>query len=182
MSGTTINALHFIESSIESSHQSRPYIVIDMRTASEFQAEHLTDSYNMPLDQLDEKACENLLDTSRDKTVYLLCGIGVRAQKAQQKLHSFGHSAIVIEGGLKHLKQHKVSLVHSGHNVMSLERQVRIAAGALVVLGASLSVLISLPFVAISAFVGAGLIFSGVTDSCGMAMMLSRMPWNRKAA
>ena len=66
-----------------------------------------------------------------------------------------------------------------GRKAISLERQVRIAAGSLVVLGTALGAFVHPGFLALSAFVGAGLVFAGVTDTCGMGMMLARMPWNR---
>jgi hypothetical protein len=69
--------------------------------------------------------------------------------------------------------------IEQGKARMSLERQVRVAAGALVVIGALLALFVDLNFVYLSAFVGAGLVFAGLTDTCGMGMMLARMPWNR---
>jgi hypothetical protein len=67
----------------------------------------------------------------------------------------------------------------SGRGTISLERQVRIAAGTLVLLGVALGWFVHVAFFGLSAFVGAGLIFAGVTDWCGMGMLLARMPWNR---
>jgi hypothetical protein len=64
---------------------------------------------------------------------------------------------------------------------MSLERQVRIAAGTLVLAGAMLGYFAHPYWIALPAFVGAGLVFAGITDTCGMGMMLARMPWNRMA-
>jgi len=69
--------------------------------------------------------------------------------------------------------------VEGGGNAISIERQVRIAAGLLVFFGVLLGVWVHPGFLAISAFVGAGLAFAGITDTCGMAMMLAKMPWNR---
>ena len=66
-----------------------------------------------------------------------------------------------------------------GKKMVSLERQVRIAAGFLVVLGALLGWFVDPAFVFLSAFIGAGLVFAGVTDTCGMGLMLAKMPWNR---
>ena len=66
-----------------------------------------------------------------------------------------------------------------GKKAISLERQVRIAAGSLVLLGVLLGWLVHPAFIGLSAFVGAGLVFAGVTDTCGMGMMLARMPWNQ---
>ncbi len=70
--------------------------------------------------------------------------------------------------------------VARGPKAVSLERQVRIAAGSLVLLGAALGAFVHPAFVGLSAFVGAGLLFAGVTDTCGMGMALARMPWNRR--
>jgi rhodanese-related sulfurtransferase len=61
----------------------------------------------------------------------------------------------------------------------SLERQVRVAAGSLVLLGVLLSVAVAHWFIWLAGFIGAGLVFAGVTDTCAMGMMISRMPWNR---
>ena len=69
----------------------------------------------------------------------------------------------------------------SERGVIPLERQVRIAAGLLVLLGIGLAWHIHPAFLALSAFVGAGLVFSGLTDWCGMGMLLARMPWNQRA-
>jgi hypothetical protein len=66
-----------------------------------------------------------------------------------------------------------------GKKAISLERQVRIAAGSLVLLGLVLGWLVHPYFLGLSAFVGAGLFFAGVTDTCGMGMLLARMPWNQ---
>ena len=75
------------------------------------------------------------------------------------------------------------ALVHMsvvrGKKIISLERQVRIAAGFLVLVGAALALVVHPYFVGLSAFVGAGLMFAGITDSCGMGMLLAKMPWNR---
>lgn len=65
--------------------------------------------------------------------------------------------------------------------MISLERQVRIAAGALVLIGLALAWAIHPYFLALAAFVGAGQVFAGLTDFCGMAILLSKMPWNRRS-
>ena len=69
-----------------------------------------------------------------------------------------------------------------GKKAMSLERQVRVAAGSLVLLGVALAALVHPGFVGLAAFVGAGLLFAGLTDTCGMGLLLARMPWNRAPA
>jgi hypothetical protein len=64
--------------------------------------------------------------------------------------------------------------------VISLERQVRIAAGAIVLSGVLLACLVNFNFIWLSGFVGAGLIFAGITDFCGMGLLLAKMPWNKR--
>jgi hypothetical protein len=69
--------------------------------------------------------------------------------------------------------------VFRGKKAVSLERQVRIAAGSLVLLGSALGCFVDPAFIGLSAFIGAGLIFAGITDTCGMGIILARMPWNQ---
>ena len=83
-----------------------------------------------------------------------------------------------IEGGTMACGEPGLSVVH-GKKAISLERQVRIAAGLLVLLGALLGWFVDPAFIGLSAFVGAGLVFAGITDNCGMGMVLARMPWNQ---
>jgi rhodanese-related sulfurtransferase len=87
-------------------------------------------------------------------------------------------NVINVEGGTRAWDQAGLPVVR-GKKTISLERQVRIAAGSLVLLGAALGYFINPLFIGLSAFVGAGLIFAGVTDTCGMGMMLAKMPWNQ---
>ena len=89
---------------------------------------------------------------------------------------------MVIEGGINALNSAGVAIEKGSSNVISLERQVRIAAGSLVVVGVVLGTVLNQWFYALAGFVGAGLVFAGVTDTCGMGMMLARMPWNNVSA
>ena len=54
-----------------------------------------------------------------------------------------------------------------------------LALAVLVLAGLLLGWLVHPAFLGLSAFVGAGLVFAGITDTCGMGMMLARMPWNQ---
>jgi len=102
---------------------------------------------------------------------------------ALDKLDSGQHSElIIIEGGLNALKAAGAKTIIGSKKTISLERQVRIAAGALTLLGVVLGFTLSSSFFALSAFVGAGLMFAGITDTCGMGMVLARMPWNRASS
>jgi predicted branched-subunit amino acid permease len=89
---------------------------------------------------------------------------------------------VVIDGGIGALNSAGVAIKQGGGTLISLERQVRIAAGSLVVIGVALGALVHPGFYGIAAFVGAGLVFAGVSDSCAMGMMLARMPWNNSSA
>src|SRR5271157_3127554 len=88
------------------------------------------------------------------------------------------HNVVNVEGGTLEWERAGLPVVR-GKKTVSLERQVRIAAGSLVVLGTGLGAFVHPGFLALSAFVGAGLVFAGITDTCGMGMLLARMPWNR---
>ncbi len=98
------------------------------------------------------------------------------AQKVLQKQHVGG--LCVVEGGLAaYIEAGGETLKGSAH--ISLERQVRITAGSLVLLGVLLSIFVHRGFLILSGFVGAGLIFAGISDLCGMGILLAKMPWNR---
>jgi len=157
--------------------------IVDVRTPAEVNNECLMGCHNLPLQQLDELSFNNLLDQENIQTptsVYLLCGTGMRAKKAAEKLSAINTMKLcVVEGGISALKAEGEKIQQGGGKTISLERQVRISAGTLVVVGIILGAVINPALYGVSAFVGAGLVFAGVTDSCGMAMVLARMPWNK---
>ncbi len=152
--------------------------VIDVRTGAEFDSEHILGSHLIPLDQIEARADE-VRATPAPRLLF--CHSGNRAamaRKALEKLHVAGLS--VIEGGMNAYTAAGGETV-KGKARMLLERQVRIAAGSLVVVGVALGFFVSAWFLLISAFVGCGLIFAGITDTCGMGIMLSKMPWNKSS-
>lgn len=153
--------------------------VVDVRTGAEFRAEHVRGALLLPLDELERRADEvRALPAPR----YLLCRTGARAAQAREKLLELGVAATtVVEGGIEALVASGLATV-KGRAHLSLERQVRIAAGALVLIGLALALLLHPGFLALAAFVGGGLVFAGVTDWCGMGLLLARMPWNRVAS
>lgn len=153
--------------------------IIDVRTIDEHQSQRLKRAHiHIPLDQLSEAALAQK-GVRKDQTLYMLCKGGVRAAKAAEQLSAAGYQQVcVIEGGLMNCMQQGVACASSG--VMSIERQVRIIAGGVVVLGVVLGSIAAPVFYLISAAAGAGLIFSGITDWCGMAKLLAKAPWNKK--
>ena len=153
--------------------------LIDVRTPAEFNEVHVEFARNVPLDRLDPAALIRVHNRPATGPLYFICHSGSRGRQACEKLSQAGFTnAINVEGGTLACEQAGIPLVR-GKKTVSLERQVRIAAGSLVLLGALLGWLLHPAFTALSAFVGAGLLFSGVTDTCGMGRLLARMPWNQ---
>ncbi len=153
--------------------------IIDVRTPTEYRELHVAQARNLPLDQLDQRTMAEARDAARQEPLYVICRSGGRARQACEKFLSFGDANVVnVEGGTLAWADCGLPVVR-GQKTVSLERQVRIAAGSLVLLGAALGWFVHPAFFVLAAFVGAGLVFSGVTDTCGMGLLLARMPWNR---
>lgn len=150
--------------------------VIDVREFSEFNSERIADAQLMPLSNFEKHADE----IDHTKPVYLMCRSGNRAKNAAAKLASKGFTDIhVIEGGMVAWTGANLPVVKGESNVWSLERQVRFTAGLIVLTGVLLSLFVSSYLIFLTAFVGAGLMFSAATDTCAMGMLLARMPWNK---
>ena len=160
-------------------HQAKPVELLDVRTPVEFQEVHVKFARNVPLDRLDPAAILQSRNGKAGEPLYVICRSGGRSLKACEKLAAAGVTNVVnVEGGTLACIEAGLPLVR-GRKAVSLERQVRIAAGTLVLTGVALGLLVHPGFFGLSAFVGAGLVFAGITDTCGMGMLLARMPWNR---
>jgi rhodanese-related sulfurtransferase len=158
--------------------QGRNIDLIDVRTPAEFRQVHATLARNVPLDSLVPRDVIDARNGRADQPLYVICHSGTRAAKACEKFFGSGASNVIsVDGGTQAWESAGLPVVR-GQKAISLERQVRIAAGAIVVLGVALGY-IHPAFFALSAMVGAGLMYSGITDSCWMGMMLAKMPWNR---
>jgi rhodanese-related sulfurtransferase len=150
-------------------------LVVDVRLPAEYRAVHLEPSVLMPLNTIAARRDE----LPSDRELVLLCRTGSRARLAAAELPGF--RTRVLDGGI-------VAWQEAGHPVvegtphMSLERQVRIVAGAVAGVGGALAVVGSRWFGLVPLFVGAGLVYAGLTDRCGMAMLLGKLPYNRTAA
>jgi rhodanese-related sulfurtransferase len=148
---------------------------IDVRSASEFAAGHIPGAVNIPLDELEAR----LGDILAEKPVLLICQSGKRAAMAAELLENRRGEITLLEGGTKAWSAAGLPLVRSVKTRWSLERQVRVTAGLLVVIGIALAAMVHPAFVWLAAFVGLGLTFAGATDICAMGMLLAKMPWNR---
>lgn len=152
-------------------------LLLDVRTPLEFQEVHVSQALLIPLDKLD--AAELIHKEGVDRQVVVICRSGGRATKAAEKLVAAGMKHIsILDGGMLAWTEAGLPEVR-GQKVMSLERQVRIAAGSMVLLGVILGTWVHPGFYGLSAFVGAGLIFAGITDWCGMGLLLAKAPWNQ---
>jgi rhodanese-related sulfurtransferase len=153
--------------------------MIDVRTPAEYREIHAEPARLVPLDSLDPHAIMRARRGSNGDPLYTICRSGGRGQQAAKKFHAAGYTNVVnVEGGTLAWERAGLPVVR-GKKTMSLERQVRIAAGSLVMFGTALGAFVHPAFLGLPAFVGAGLIFAGVTDTCGMGMLLARMPWNQ---
>ena len=155
--------------------------LIDVRTPAEFGEVHVDFAHNIPLDRLDPN---EVASVANGGPVYFVCKSGTRSQKACEKLLAAGLKDVVsVEGGTAACEAAGVPVVR-GRKVMSLERQVRIAAGSLVAIGTAVAAFGPDPIwqrigLGLAGFIGCGLVFAGITDTCGMAMLIAKMPWNQ---
>ena len=151
--------------------------VVDVREPAEYASEHLKASTLVSLSNINADALKIF---SKVKPLYVLCRSGNRSCKAADRFEAMGFGDVrVLEGGLKSWIEAGKPVERGSSKIWSLDRQVRFAAGTLVLAGVFLSWRVHPYWLGLSAFVGAGLVFSGVTDFCGMAMLLARMPWNQ---
>lgn len=156
--------------------------IVDVRTPIEVSGEHITGSLFLPVQELTPEKFNQLISTlpNSNKPIYLLCQRGIRADMAVKKLKEVEKvHLIVIEGGLNELKAKGQVTAVGVSNVISLERQVRIASGAFILFGMLLGVTVHSYFYAIPTFMGMGLVFSGITNLCGLGLVIARMPWNQ---
>ena len=159
---------------------SRPEVrLLDVRTPAEFETAHIRGAYNVPLDTLGEHGTEIRAHVA--DPLVLVCQSGQRARRAEDALRAAGMPNLhLLEGGVNGWVAAGQDVVR-GRRRLSLERQVRIAAGSLAALGGLLALFLHPLFALLAAFVGGGLVFAGVTDYCGMAYLLARLPYNRTA-
>jgi rhodanese-related sulfurtransferase len=154
--------------------------LIDVRTPVEFEAGHIAGAVNVPLDEL-RGQLESLRGVLHDHDVVLVCRSGARAGQAQEALRSAGLSSpAVLTGGILDWEKTGGDL-NRGRQSWELERQVRLAAGSLVVAGI-LGTTVAPKAKWLSGFVGGGLVFAAVSNTCAMGMALAKMPWNKRGA
>ncbi|HEI8778429.1 rhodanese family protein [Enterobacter cloacae] len=150
--------------------------LIDIRDPDEYAREHIPVAQSVPLDTL-----PGALNARAGETVIFHCQSGARTSNnaARLALVASPAQAFVVEGGIQGWKQAGLPTVEDKSQPLPLMRQVQIAAGLLILCGVVLGYTLSSGFFLLSGFVGAGLLFAGLTGFCGMARLLKVMPWNR---
>lgn len=156
--------------------------ILDVRTSAEVKAASLPDCLHIPLHELTAERLQSEIAAKgkNGAQIFLLCQAGRRAEMAAEQLQGkLNAELVIIEGGMNAVKQSNIPLAEQGKNVIPLERQIRIVAGLLVITGAALGTWVNPALYGLSAFVGAGLVFAGVTDICAMGMLIAKAPWNK---
>jgi rhodanese-related sulfurtransferase len=154
------------------------YDLIDVRSPAEFGSRHAAPARNIPLDKFDAVEVLDAPNTP-GRPIYLMCQSGARSEQARQRLVAAGaQNVCCVEGGIPAWDSAGLPVVR-GKQTVSLERQVRILAGGLACAGAVLALTVHPYWAGLPAFIGVGLVFAGLTDTCGMGLLLARMPWNR---
>ena len=159
--------------------------VIDVRTPAEYASGHLPGALNIPLDHI-RRALPEIRHAAEQSDVLVVCASGARSENACKLLAEQGVTTVTLAGGTG-------AWTADGHDLhtpaacdtragWSMERQVRFTAGAVVLLGLVLGLLVHPAFQLLSASIAGGLVFSALTNTCGMAVVLGRLPHNRPRA
>ncbi|MYS18052.1 rhodanese-like domain-containing protein [Streptomyces sp. SID4982] len=161
------------------------FAVIDVRSPGEYAGGHLPTALNIPLDRLGS-ALPELRHASARRGVLVVCASGARSETASRLLNSHGIPAAGLLGGTSAWAAAGRELhrppAHRGRGGWSMDRQVRLSAGLLMLMGLAFGLLVHPAFQMVSAGVAGGLVFSALTDTCGMAAMLGKLPHNRPRA
>jgi rhodanese-related sulfurtransferase len=155
--------------------------LIDVRTPAEFRELHAEFASNIPLDKLAPKTIAAERNSRASEPLYVICQSGSRGKQACDKLVMAGLNAVNVEGGTLAWDAAGLPVIR-GKKAISLERQVRIAIGLIVLASSVLAAFVHPYWIGLAAFMGGGLIFSGITDFCGLALLLARLPWNQLGA
>lgn len=157
-------------------------VILDVRERDEYEAEHVEGSINVPLSHFMSTA-PGVLNQLRDKNVIVMCRSGARAKLATGEIAKMGYAdkvtTTVFEGGILEWKKQGKPTVVRRKSHLPILRQVQLIAGAMVFAGTVLGAFVNPWFLAVSGFVGTGLMVAGSTGFCGMAHLLAYAPWNK---
>ncbi|WP_416309724.1 rhodanese-like domain-containing protein [Spirulina sp. 06S082] len=151
--------------------------LVDVREPSEYIGEHIPGAKRVSLSNFDPAK----IPQEQGKNLVLYCRSQNRSQQAAKQLLAAGWTEIYeLQGGLNAWKSANYPVKINKNAPISLMRQVQIVAGSLVVTGTILGAFISPWFLILSGFVGSGLVFAGVSNTCAMAMLLAKLPYNQR--
>jgi len=151
--------------------------LIDVRSPPEFAMLRIAGAVNIPFEQVDPAQMQQRF--GRAAPWYIVCQTGTRSQFIAERLRVAGNNNVVhVDGGTNAWQTAGLPVVVSGR-VMPMERQVRIAAGALLLIGLAAGALVHPAGYGLAGAVALGLLDSGVRNFCGMSLLLAKMPWNR---
>lgn len=149
--------------------------VLDVRTPAEYESEHVPGSLHIDASELEARM--NTVPAGR--LVAVVCRSGARARDAANRLLRHGHEATVLDGGLNAWRREGGAL-REGAKTLPIDRQVQLTVGSGILLGSALGWFVHPAWFGLPALFGAGLLFAGLSGTCGLALMLARMPWNRR--
>lgn len=151
--------------------------VLDVRTRPEYANVHIPGARLIPLSELNVELY--LRQHSPGTPIYVVCQTGARATKAVEQFERAGDGdATLVEGGTQAWIDAGLPVHRGSRTVLPIMRQVQIVAGSLSATGAILALTVDRWFAVVPLFVGCGLLFAGLSGTCGMALLLARMPWN----
>lgn len=149
-------------------------MVVDVREPDEHAREHIEGAVLMPLSRFDPAGLP------KGGTLVFHCRSGTRSQEAAQRALASGCAGVCyLEGGISAWREAGLPIVENRRVPISIMRQVQITAGSIVVVGTLLGAFVDPWWLVLSGFVGAGLVFAGVSGTCGLALVLGKMPWNK---
>ena len=155
-------------------------MLLDVRTPVEHEEVHLDGARLMPLDELDPQRVRDSLPPGGSCVV--ICASGGRATRAAQSLRDAGCGDVrVLEGGMNAWQEAGLPVIRSARRHLPLMRQVQVVIGSAVLVGTLGSLFVDPRFIWLAVFMGAGLVFAGASGWCGLAILLSKMPWNRSS-
>ncbi|MDX2238623.1 MAG: rhodanese-like domain-containing protein [Hyphomonadaceae bacterium] len=153
--------------------------LIDIREPDEYAREHIPGAVSVPLSRIEQ--ADLIVDPQKGAAFHCKSGMRTTAQCARLAARVEGE-AFMMEGGLEAWKAAGLPIASDAKAPLELNRQVQIAAGAMIAAGAALALVAHPAFAFAPLALGAGLVFAGVSGWCGLAKALALAPWNRRAA
>jgi rhodanese-related sulfurtransferase len=164
----------------QSLHAHKNITLIDVRTPIEYEEMHMEGAHLMSLDGLDPAAVKTAF-TGSEQCV-LICQSGKRSDQAFQKLQAAGcEKLLILDGGILAWEAAGLPLIRSARKILPLMRQVQLTIGIILIISSALALTVNKNFTWLPAFLGCGLTLAGSTGWCGLAILLSRMPWNQSS-